>query len=57
MEASQTTPHECLERRRLRALHLKQRGWYQRNITEALDVSDQTVSRWLARDLDVDFEV
>jgi transposase len=30
-------------------LHLKRRGWYQRDIAEALDVSEETVSRWLAR--------
>jgi transposase len=30
-------------------LQLKQQGWYQRDIAEALDVSAETVSRWLAR--------
>jgi transposase len=30
-------------------LHLKPRGWYQRDIAEALGVSEETVSRWLAR--------
>ena len=30
-------------------MHLKQRGWYQREIAEALAVSEETVSRWLAR--------
>jgi transposase len=35
--------------RRFRALYLKRRGWYQRDIAEALDVSEETVSRWLAR--------
>jgi transposase len=30
-------------------LHLKQQGWYQRDIAEALGVSEDTVSRWLAR--------
>jgi transposase len=30
-------------------LHLKQHGWYQRDISEALGVSEETVSRWLAR--------
>jgi transposase len=30
-------------------LELKQRGWYQCDIAEALDVSKDTVSRWLAR--------
>src|SRR5919202_1636658 len=42
-------PADCREWRRLRALHLKQQGWYQRDIAEALDVSEDTVSRWLAR--------
>ncbi len=42
-------PSDYREWRRLRALHLKQRGWYQRDIAEALDVSEETVSRWLAR--------
>jgi transposase len=30
-------------------LHLKRQGWYQRDIAAALDVSEETVSRWLAR--------
>jgi transposase len=30
-------------------LHLKQQGWYQRDIAEALGVSEDTVSRWLTR--------
>jgi len=30
-------------------LHLKQQGWYQRDIAEALGVSEVSVSRWLAR--------
>jgi len=30
-------------------VQLKQRGWYQRDIAEALGVSEVTVSRWLAR--------
>jgi transposase len=33
----------------LQALHLKQQGWYQRDIAEALGVREETVSRWLAR--------
>jgi transposase len=33
----------------LRALQLKQQGWYQRDIAEALAVAQETVSRWLAR--------
>lgn len=30
-------------------MHLEQQGWYQRDIAAALDVSEETVSRWLAR--------
>ena len=30
-------------------MHLKQQGWYQRDIAEALGVRAETVSRWLAR--------
>jgi transposase len=37
------------EWRRLRALHLKQQGWSQRDIAEALGVAEATVSRWLSR--------
>ena len=29
-------------------MYLKRRGWYQRDIAEALDVSEVSVSRWLA---------
>src|SRR5262245_51392657 len=49
MEAFPSIPPECREWRRFRALHLKRRGWYQRDIAEALDVSQEAVSRWLAR--------
>jgi transposase len=48
MEAIYPIPPECLEWRRFRALYLKRRGWYQRDIAEALDVSEVSVSRWLA---------
>ncbi len=30
-------------------MHLNRRGWYQCDIAEALDVSEEAVSRWLAR--------
>ena len=30
-------------------MYLKQQGWYQRVIAEALDTSEETISRWLAR--------
>jgi transposase len=49
MGASEDIPAEGREWRRLRALHLRQRGWYQRDIAEALGVREETVSRWLAR--------
>ena len=49
MEASDVVPHDWREWRRLRALHLKQQGWYQRDIAEALGVTEEAVSRWLAR--------
>jgi transposase len=42
-------PADWREWRRLRALHLKQQGWVQRDIAEALGASEETVSRWLAR--------
>jgi transposase len=43
------SPDNGREWRRFRALQLKQQGWYQRDIAEALGVSEVTVSRWLAR--------
>jgi transposase len=49
MEASDFVSDDWREWRRLRALHLKQQDWYQRDIAEALGVSEVTVSRWLAR--------
>ena len=49
MEASDFAPRDWREWRRLRALHLKQEGWYQRDIAEALGVSEVSVSRWLGR--------
>jgi transposase len=48
MEASDFIPDDWREWRRLRALQLKQQGWYQRDIAEALGVTEVTVSRWLA---------
>jgi transposase len=49
MEASDFIPADWREWRRLRALHLKEQGWYQRDIAEALGAAEETVSRWLAR--------
>jgi transposase len=37
------------EWRRLRALHLSQLGWRQREIAVAMDVTEAAVSRWLAK--------
>jgi transposase len=49
METTHPIPPECLEWRRYRAFYLKQRGWIQRDIAEALDVSEVALSGWLAR--------
>jgi transposase len=49
MEATDFIPADWREWRRLRALHLKRQGWYQRDIAEALGASEEAVSRWLAR--------
>jgi transposase len=49
MESSAFIPDDWREWRRLRALHLKQQGWSQRDTAAALGVSEATVSRWLAR--------
>jgi transposase len=49
MGASDFISADGREWRRLQALHLKQQGWYQRDIAEALGVCEETVSRWLAR--------
>lgn len=49
MEDAVFIPENWHEWRRLRALELKQQGWYQRDIAAALGVREETVSRWLAR--------
>jgi transposase len=49
METIYPIPHECLEWRRFRALDLTRLGWIQRDIAEALDVSEVALSTWLAR--------
>jgi transposase len=43
------TPHTWKEARRLQAWHLKQQGWPQRQIAEALGVSQGAVSQWMTR--------
>jgi transposase len=43
-----TTQH-WKEARRLQAWHLKQKGWPQRQIAEALGVSEAAVSQWMTR--------
>src|SRR5258708_2696583 len=49
MEAPDFTPDDWREWRRLRALQLKQQGWYQRDIAAALGITEVTVSRWRAQ--------
>jgi transposase len=49
MEATGFIPGDWREWRRLRAWQLKQQGWLQRAIAEALGVSEEAVCRWLAR--------
>jgi transposase len=49
MEALDFVPDDWRSWRRLRALQLKGQGWYQRDIAAALGVSEDAVSRWLAR--------
>ena len=44
-----STPHNWREARRLQAWHLKQQGWSQRHIAEALGVSEGAVSQWMTR--------
>lgn len=47
------TPYNWKEARRLRSWHLKQQGWPQRQIAEALGVSEGAISQWMARARDV----
>src|SRR5262245_21396805 len=42
-----SSPHDWKEWRRLRAWELKQQGWAQQAIAEALGASKGAVSRWL----------
>jgi transposase len=43
------SPSNWKEARRLQAWRLKQRGWSQRQIAEALGVSEGAVSQWMTR--------
>jgi transposase len=43
------TPHNWKEARRLQAWRLKEKGWPQRQIAEALGVSAAAVSQWIKR--------
>src|SRR5687768_14227050 len=43
------TPHSWKEARRLHAWRLKQKDWSQRQIAEALGVSEAAVSQWMPR--------
>src|ERR671914_1108720 len=43
------TPHNWKEARRVQAWHLKEQGWPQRQIAEALGVSAAAVSQWMTR--------
>jgi transposase len=43
------TPQNWKEVRRLQAWHLTQQGWRQRQMAQALRVSEGVVSQWLAR--------
>src|SRR5918999_476961 len=43
------TPHNWKAARRLQAWRLKQKGWSQRQIAEALGVSEGAVSQWMKR--------
>ena len=44
-----TNSKDLREWRRMRAVQLKQQGWYQRDIADAFGVSEVSVSHWLAR--------
>jgi transposase len=52
MDKARSTQDVCdvgsKEWRRLRALHLKEAGWKQRDIATAMDVTESAVSQWLA---------
>jgi transposase len=49
MGSADGMPKDWRQRRRFAALRMKQAGWYQREIAEALGVTEVSVSHWLAR--------
>src|SRR5258708_30900142 len=49
MGATDGVPTDWRQWRRFQALRLKEHGWYQRRIAEALDVSEVSVSHWFTR--------
>jgi transposase len=49
MRPPDVLPVDWREWRRFQSLELKRQGWFQRDIAEALGVSEVTISRWLAR--------
>src|ERR671915_2319276 len=49
MDRAHRFPNTWKEARRQRAFELKQQGWKQKDITEALAVSAAAVSQWLAK--------
>ena len=56
METTTLSAHDWKEWRRLRTWELKQQGWLQKDIADALDVSKEVVSRWLRRVRDLGVE-
>src|SRR5258707_13729543 len=49
MGATDGMPKDWRQRRRFQALRLKQWNWYQRDIAQARDRSEVSVSHWLGR--------
>jgi transposase len=56
MVTTTSSAHNWKEWRRLRAWELKQQGWLQQDIADALDVSKWVVSRWFHRVRDAGVE-
>src|SRR5665213_257477 len=49
MVATDGMPKDWRQRRRFQALRLKHQGWYQRDIAQAVGVTEVSVSHWVAR--------